>query len=131
MTGTSPPLPPARRDRGRRAHLSGLSAEGAVVRHMTRRGLRLVAERWRGRGGEIDQIYRDGGILVFVEVKKARSFDAALRSLREAQVLRIHAAASEYLEHAPAGQLSDVRFDLALVDGAGAVRILENAFGHF
>lgn len=129
MTGTS--SPPARRERGQRAHLSGLSAEGAVVRHMTRRGLRLVAERWRGRGGEIDQIYRDGDIYVFLEVKKARSFDAALRSLREAQVLRIHAAASEYLANAPAGQLSEVRFDLALVDGTGAVRILENAFGHF
>lgn len=125
------PLVQTRRETGRRAYFSGLSAEAAVARLMAQRGLVLVAERWRGRGGEIDQIYRDGSVHVFVEVKKARCFDKALRSLSEAQMLRIHAAASEYLESAPDGQLSEVRFDLAVVDQVGQIKILENAFGHF
>ena len=89
------------------------------------------ARRWRGQGGEIDLIYSEGDVIVFCEVKAARSFDAALGSLSEAQMLRIHAAASEYLGTTPMGQLSDVRFDLALVDGQGQVQVMENAFGHF
>lgn len=131
MTQLVLPFPPTRPERGQRAYLSGLSAEAAVARLLERRGHVLIAQRWRGRGGEIDQIYRDGNVHVFVEVKKARSFDAALRSLREAQMLRIHAAASEYLGTTPDGQLSEVRFDLALVDQTGQIRIIENAFGHF
>lgn len=131
MMQLSLPLSPVAKDIGQRSYLSGLSAETGVARLMQRRGHVLVAERWRGRGGEIDQIYRAGNVHVFVEVKKARSFDAALRSLREAQMLRIHAAASEYLENTPDGQLSEVRFDLALVDQTGRIKILENAFSHF
>lgn len=125
------PLPPTRQDRGQRAYLSGLSAETSVARHLERSGLVVVAERWRGRGGEIDLILRDGDTFIFVEVKKARSFDAALNSLREAQMHRIHAAASEYLAHTPNGQLTDVRFDLALANETGQVQIIENAFSHF
>lgn len=125
------PIAEKRSDKGHRAYFSGLSAEASVAREMQARGHVLVASRWRGRAGEIDQIYRDGKVHVFVEVKRARSFDAALRSLRAPQMLRIHAAAAEYLEHTPDGQLSEVRFDLALVDQVGQVRLMENAFGHF
>jgi len=131
MKQLSLPLPPTRRDRGQRAYLSGLSAESSVARHLERAGLMPVAERWQGKGGEIDLILRDGPVYVFCEVKKARSFDVALNSLREAQMLRIHAAASEFLEHTPMGQLSEVRFDLALVNETGEIRILQNAFSHF
>jgi putative endonuclease len=41
---------------------------------------------------------------------------------------RICTAASEYLAQEPLGQLTPVRFDVALVDGAGRIEILENAF---
>ncbi|WP_371229317.1 YraN family protein [Roseovarius sp. 2305UL8-3] len=131
MTQLSLPLPATREERGLRAYLSGASAEAAVARYLGRRGCDLVAERWRGKGGEIDLILREGETYVFCEVKKARSFDAAQNSLRETQMYRIHAAASEYLEHTPKGQLSDVRFDLALVNETGEIRIVKNAFGHF
>ncbi len=131
MTQLSLPLRPTRQGRGLRAYLSGASAESAVARHCMRQGYDLLAEPWQGRGGEIDLILKDGEIFVFCEVKKARSFESALNSLREAQMQRIHAAASEYLEHTPKGQLSDVRFDLALVNVAGEIRIVENAFSHF
>ena len=125
------PAAATRSETGQRAYLSGLSAEASVVRHLERQGLVPLAERWRGQGGEVDLILRDGDVYVFVEVKKSRSFDAALNSLGAKQMQRIHAAASEYLAQTPKGQLSEVRFDLALVDGMGQVRIMENAFGHF
>jgi putative endonuclease len=121
----------ARGDAGLRAYLSGESAEAGVVRAYQERNAVVLEQRWRGEGGEIDLIVREGDTFVFIEVKKARSFDQAISRLRPAQMLRIHAAASEYLAFAPEGQLSNVRFDLAAVDGAGQIRIIENAFGHF
>jgi putative endonuclease len=36
----------------------------------------------------------------------------------------------EYLGKIPNGSLTDVRFDVALVNALGEVRIIENAFGH-
>lgn len=121
----------ARRLAGQRADLSGRAAEERVTRAYLDNGARLLETRWRGEGGEIDLIFGMGDLLIFVEVKKARSIDAAIRSLRPAQMHRIHAAAAEYLAHTPQGQLSDLRFDLAAMDGAGRVEIIENAFGHF
>ncbi|MFK7940197.1 MAG: YraN family protein [Roseovarius sp.] len=121
----------ARKLRGKRAFLAGMAAEDVVERHYTKCGAVQTARRWRGKGGEIDLIYTENDVIVFVEVKKARSFDAAVHHLTEAQMYRIHAAASEYLGHTEKGQLSEVRFDLALVNETGEVRITQNAFGHF
>lgn len=130
-TGRPPPAPAARRRRGQRAWHAGAAAERTVARYFERRGAVERERRWRGQGGEIDLILSEGGEIVFCEVKAARSFDAAVMRLSEAQMLRIHAAAAEYLGGMPDGQLSQVRFDLALVDGQGNVRVMENAFGHF
>ncbi|WP_299848240.1 YraN family protein [uncultured Roseovarius sp.] len=121
----------ARRDAGQRAELSGRAAEDRVAVEYARLGYALIETRWRGAGGEVDLIFGQGELLVFTEVKKARSIDAAICSLRPAQMRRIHAAASEYLARTPNGQLSDVRFDLAAMDGTGRVQIFENAFSHF
>lgn len=126
-----PEVSPVRRRRGRRAYLSGLSAERAVAAEYERRGADLIETRWRGQGGEIDLIFLDRGVYVFCEVKQARSFDEAAERLRPAQARRIHATASEYLGQTPTGQLSEVRFDLALVDGVGRIDIREAEFSHF
>lgn len=120
-----------RRDRGRRAYNSGLAAEERAAALYTAAGLRLLETRWRGEGGEIDLILADGEEIVFAEVKQARTHDAAIASLRPDQARRIHAAGSEYLAQCPKGQLTPVRFDLAIVDGVGRCDILEGAFSHF
>ncbi|WP_138935576.1 YraN family protein [Roseovarius arcticus] len=122
---------PARRDRGKRAYNSGLAAENRAVALYAAAGLHLLESRWRGKSGEIDLILTDGEKIVFAEVKQARTHDAAIASLRTAQMRRIHAAGSEYLAHCPKGQLTDVRFDLAVVDGAGRCKIMEGLFSHF
>jgi|TARA_R110000851_G_scaffold28083_28_gene78640 putative endonuclease len=132
--GTAIVVPPdlsRRQDRGRRAYLSGRAAESGVLRAYERRGATLLHQRWRGQSGEIDMILRAPDTYVFCEVKKAASFDLAIDRLLLGQMRRIHAAASEYLDLLPEGQLAPVRFDLGIVDGRGDVRILENAFGHF
>ncbi|RAP41259.1 hypothetical protein BYZ73_11315 [Rhodovulum viride] len=107
---------------------SGVSAEDCVARGYERRGMAIVARRWRGGGGEIDLIARDGDGLVFVEVKASRSFARAAERITRRQMVRVMTAAQEFLADEPKGQLTDIRFDVALVNGIGEVDILENAF---
>lgn len=114
--------------RGRGNDLAGRAAEAIVAGDYDRRGREIIGRRWRGQSGEIDLIARDGEEVVFVEVKKAGDFDRAAERLGPRQIGRICAAAAEYIGRLPLGQLTPVRFDLALVDGRGAVRVIENAF---
>lgn len=106
---------------------AGLSAEDQVAQDYRRRGYHLAGRRWRGRGGELDLVLRDGEGLVFVEVKKARDFARAAERVSRRQIERIFTAASEFVAGEPRGQLTDMRFDVALVDGVGRIEILENA----
>ncbi|SDC49910.1 YraN family protein [Ruegeria marina] len=120
----------ARNLRGRLNQLSGDAAEGRVAQDYERRGHRVDRRRWRGKGGEIDLILRFGQEVVFVEVKQSRDFDSAAASLGARQMVRLQNAAAEFLAGEPLGQLTPVRFDVALVDSMGRLQILENAFGH-
>ncbi|PRY25553.1 putative endonuclease [Aliiruegeria haliotis] len=108
---------------------SGLKAEDIVGRHYEANGWRIADRRWRGSGGELDLVVQEGERLVFVEVKKARDFARAAERVSRRQMQRIYATASEYLGNLPDGQMTDVRFDVALVDGVGRVQVVENAIG--
>lgn len=117
--------------RSRVNHLAGQSAEYTVAHWYQRHGGRVDEARWRGKGGEIDMIVQDGDDLVFVEVKKSRNFHRAAQSLSRRQMNRIVVAAGEYLDTQPLGSLTPSRFDVALVDDAGRIEVLKNAFGAF
>ncbi len=110
---------------------AGLSAEHCVERAYQLRGHPVLERRWRGQAGEIDLIVQDGAGVIFVEVKKSRSHSAASGRVSANQMQRIMASATDYVGHLPNGQLTDMRFDVATVDGQGAVQIIENAFAHF
>lgn len=120
-----------RRQRGQRAYHAGVAAEESVARNYARRGCTQEQKRWRGAQGEIDLIMRDGDTLVFVEVKQSKCFERAAESLSTRQMARICGAAEEYLARAPKGLLTEMRFDVALVNGLGEIRVIENAFGAF
>lgn len=113
---------------GATSYHAGRVAEDIVAEDYRRRGYAPCQKRWRGRGGEIDLITRQGETVVFIEVKKSRSHARAAQLLRPAQIARLHIAAQEFLAGEPKGLLTDVRFDVALVDGQGRIDILENAF---
>ena len=100
--------------RGSVAYHAGLAAEGRIAQDYERRGFAVARQRWRGKSGEIDLIVRDGDGLIFIEVKQSRNFERAALSLGAAQMRN----------------LTDVRFDVALVNGHGETQIIENAFGH-
>ena len=112
---------------GKVAYHGGAAAELSVERVYADNGYVPLARRWRGTAGEIDLIFAQGDAFVFVEVKKSRSFAAAAARVSVAQTRRILAAATEFVASAPRGQLSAMRFDVALCDSTGRVRILENA----
>ena len=115
--------------RGRCAHHAGAAAETRIAQDYERRGFSVARQRWRGPGGEVDLILRNGAQVVFVEVKKARSFASAAERVTPRQMSRIRASAESFLAGEPAGLDTDMRIDVALMDGAGAIEIVENAFG--
>jgi len=112
---------------GSLSYHAGLSAEASVAEKYRRAGYEIIARRWRSAAGEIDLIARKDGNIVFVEVKKSRSFDRAAQALGPRQISRICTSAAIYLDGEPAGQNSPARIDLAMVNGVGQVKILPNA----
>lgn len=122
------PARQSRKSRGLTNYLAGHAAEASVARHYEDRGIAICARNWRGITGEIDLIGRDGDVVVFVEVKQSRTHDLAATHISQAQIRRIFATVDEFVAGEPKGLLTDVRIDLALVDGQGRIDILENAF---
>lgn len=116
-----------RRHRGRMSHYAGEAAEQRIATDYERRGFAVAARRWRGQGGEIDLVLRDGEGLVFVEVKQSRDFASAASHLSARQVMRLQHAAEEFLGGEPRGALTDMRFDVALVNARGEFQVIENA----
>ncbi len=114
---------------GQVSYHAGLAAETQVAADYERRGHAIRGRRWRGRGGEIDLIARDGDGVIFVEVKKARDFARAVERLTQRQLRRIYNAASEYIGQMPLGLNTPARIDVALVNATGQIRIIENAYG--
>ena len=114
----------ANRDRGRRAYLSGQAAEDRVAELYQRNGFDIVARRWRRSGGEIDLIARHGQKFYFVEVKKGRDFATAVARISARQLARIQAAAVEFLALSGLSIDTDCRFDAALSDAQGRIKVI-------
>jgi putative endonuclease len=119
--------PQQRHHRGKAAYHAGIAAENRIAQDYERRGFAVARRRWRGKAGEIDLILRDASGVVFVEVKQSRDFARAAQSLSARQIGRIYASAEEFIGGEPQGMLTNVRFDVALVDGHGQMQIIENA----
>lgn len=51
----------------------GRLGERLAVEQLQRQGWQIIARNWRTRRGEIDAIARDGGWLVFVEIRTRRA----------------------------------------------------------
>ena len=114
--------------RGSTAFHNGMAAEDIAARAYEARGGKILARRWKVPEGEIDLIVKLEGSIVFVEVKARKSIGAALRALLPAQQARIVACAEQYLAiHADLN--AACRFDLAAIDHAGRLEVVENVLG--
>lgn len=114
--------------RGRAAQRLGVSAEATASTALEAAGWIIRARRHRTPAGEIDLIAERAGLLAFIEVKARPTLAGAAWSLGAKQRARLLAAAeiviAEHPEWGPAG----IRFDVLLVDAAGAIRRIEDAF---
>jgi putative endonuclease len=118
-----------RRNRGLSNWTLGAAAEDAVARAYEARGCAVAARRWRCPWGEADLILRSGTQVIVAEVKRARSLDQAAHRLSRRQMDRLVVVAQAFCEGEPARSLTELRFDLALVDALGRVEIREGAWG--
>jgi len=104
---------------------SGRRGEDAALAHLVRHKLVLVERNFRCNGGEIDLVMRDGGALVFVEVRQRAnaSHGGAAASITPAKLRRLALAAQTYLMSLPA--VPPCRFDVVAIDG-GTLSWLKN-----
>ncbi|MBX3730710.1 MAG: YraN family protein [Candidatus Sumerlaeia bacterium] len=99
-----------------RAELGRWGEECAAWHYWRTRGGAVLARNWRGGGGELDLVVREGDVLVFVEVKARRPQDAdPLVQVRDAHRQRNwRGAAAAYLATLPRPRPA-VRFDAVVV----------------
>src|SRR5581483_2836805 len=104
----------------------GKLGEDLACDELGRRGYIILERRYRTRFGELDIIARDGGVLVFVEVRtrSSRRFGTPFESVTWQKRHRISRMAASYLS---ARGLANVRcrFDVAAVtpDASGALQV--------
>jgi putative endonuclease len=122
------PVQRSRSSRGLANYHAGHAAEASVARHYEDRGIAICARNWRGITGEVDLVGRQGDVVIFVEVKQSRTHDLAASHITPGQIARIFSTVEEFVAGEPRGLLTDVRIDLALVDGQGRIDVIENAF---
>lgn len=109
------------------AYQKGLVGEDLASEYLQKKGMVLLAKRYRSLYGEIDIIARDGSTLVFVEVKmRSRGKQGTgLIAIAPWKQKRLMQTASIYLaEHPPQGA---VRFDAIEITSDGVIHI-SNAF---
>lgn len=117
-----------RADQGRAAQARGVDAESAAVAALERDGWTVLGRRLRTAAGEVDIAAERDGLLALVEVKARPDLAAAAAALGARQRGRLLAAADILLAEHPEWGWAGVRFDVVLVDAAGRVRRIADAF---
>lgn len=88
----------------------------------------MLARRLRTAAGELDIVAEREGLLAFIEVKARPDLLSAAVALGPRQRARLLAAGEITLADHPGWGRNGVRFDVLLVDDAGRVRRITDAF---
>lgn len=118
----------ARSQRGRDAQLRGVDTEAVAGAALHADGWTIHARRLRTAAGEIDLVAEKDGLLAFVEVKARPTLADAAAALTSRQQARLLTAAEIVLGEHPEWGAAGIRFDVIVVDAAGAVRRIVDAF---
>lgn len=115
-------------------HCLGRRGQDLARRFLEASGYEIEAENYHCRIGEIDIVARQGGQLVFVEVKTRTSKQAGdpLEAVDRHKAGRLVKAAMHYIRRNRRATASNVRFDIVAVRYTGEGPKLEhipNAFG--
>ena len=107
----------------------GSEKEKEACRYLEKKGYRIVATNYWCRYAEIDIVARDGGELVFIEVKyrKNAQYGGGARAVSAKKIRNISRCARYYIykEHIPPDV--PMRFDVIAIDG-GTITHFVNAF---
>ncbi len=106
----------------------GRHAEERAAAALVAEGWTVLARRARTPGGELDLVAEREGLLAFVEVKARATLNEAAFALGPAQRRRLMMAAECWMAAQPGHGVAGVRFDVMLVDAAGRVRRVTDAF---
>ncbi|XID95152.1 YraN family protein [Paenibacillaceae bacterium WGS1546] len=113
----------------------GRAGEAAAADYLQRAGYTVVERNWRCRSGEIDLIARDGGTLVFVEVRSRTNplrYGTAAESVTFRKVRQVRELAAVYLKLSGSAD-EPIRFDVVAVTfgNDGSVAELKHIPGAF
>jgi putative endonuclease len=117
-----------RRQRGQAAYARGLAAEDTACAALVADGWTIHARRLRTPAGEVDAVAEKAGILSIVEVKSRPSLAEAAVALTARQQTRLLDACEIILAQHPDWGVQGVRFDVLVVNPAGQVRRIADAF---
>ena len=109
------------------AEARGRRAETIAAWWLRLRGWRILAQRARVPGGEVDLIARRGRTVAFVEVKQRGSEEAAAMALDEYRLRRV-AAAVEAVAHRLVRDGDSPRIDVLLLAPGRWPRHIVNAW---
>ncbi|EIL91189.1 YraN family protein [Rhodanobacter spathiphylli] len=98
---------------------AGDDFEQRACGELERAGLKLLARNYTTRHGELDLVMRDGGTVVFVEVRyrKSASHGDAATSVTAAKQGKLILAAQHWLAAHPQHARAACRFDVVSYDG--------------
>lgn len=111
-----------------RAYQRGVDAEEAACLALVGDGWTVLARRLRTEAGEIDVVAAKSDLLAIIEVKARPTLADAALALGPRQRGRLLAAAEIVLAKHPEWARVGMRFDLIVVDAAGTVRRIADAF---
>lgn len=108
---------------------TGRAAEIQAREHLQQQGLRLLAQNWLARGGELDLVMLDGDTVVFVEVRYRRheAWGGALESIDGRKQQRLILAAQQFLQKENRWSKHPCRFDVIALSPT-RLDWLKNAF---
>ena len=118
----------AHRRTGQTAYASGIAAEEAACAALTKDGWTIHARRLRTKAGEVDVVAEKAAILSIIEVKFRPTLAEAAIALTNRQQSRLVRACEIILGEHPNWGVDGVRFDVVVVDPAGKVRRIADAF---
>jgi putative endonuclease len=112
----------------RTAYATGIAAEDLACAALRADGWTIHARRLRTKAGEVDAVAEKAGILALIEVKHRRCLAEAAAAITTRQQSRLLGACEIILGDHPDWGINGVRFDVLLVDPAGRVRRITDAF---
>ncbi len=112
--------------------VTGSVYEDMAFEFLTLKGYRFVARNVYTRFGEVDGIFKDGSVLVFVEVKfrKDTEHGDPLEFIDYKKRRRISRASAFYLKSNGYPLTTPCRFDCVGITGDGTIRHIVNAFDY-